>query len=351
MSYVEIKNLSKKYDTAKDFTIKNLNLTIEKGELITILGKSGCGKTTLLRLLSGFEIPNEGEIVLNGKVISSKNIWVAPEKRNIGMIFQDYALFPNMTAFRNIAFAINKDTNYQNKTDAMLNLIGLYDCKHKYPHELSGGQQQRVAIGRALIRQPDILLLDEPFSNLDLELREVMQSEVLKLFKKTKTTAIFVTHDQIEALSISTRIAILNEGKIQQIATPYDIYNKPSNSFVSEFIGKSNLFTGKVQSSNTILWEGIPISCKDNIPYKKGTKLRFMIREEDVLINENGALKGTIASFTYLGKNYSATLSIKTPNYKPFLIKTLLPGSTHLEIGTEVNLDLVIKSKYHIFLQ
>ncbi|WP_461206010.1 ABC transporter ATP-binding protein [Clostridium sp. DL1XJH146] len=351
MAYVEIKNLSKKYNTAKDFTIKNLSLTIEKGELITILGKSGCGKTTLLRLLSGFEVPNEGEIILNGKMISSNNVWVPPEKRNIGMIFQDYALFPNMTAFQNIAFAINKDPNYKNKTKNMLKLIGLYDSKHKYPHELSGGQQQRVAIGRALIRQPAILLLDEPFSNLDLELREAMQWEVLKLFKKTETTAIFVTHDQIEALSISKRIAILNEGKIQQIATPYDIYNKPRNSFVSEFIGRANLFTGKIQSSNSILWENIIISCKDNIPYEKGTKLKFMIREEDVFINKNGPLKGTIVSFTYMGMNYSATLSIKTPNNKILMLKILLPGSSNVEIGAEVKLDLFIKSKHHIFLE
>lgn len=350
MAYVEIKNLSKKYDNASDFTIKNLNLTVEKGELITVLGKSGCGKTTLLRLLSGFEVPNEGEIILNGNVISSKNVWVPPEKRNIGMVFQDYALFPNMTSWENIAFAINKDTDYKNKTDDMLKLIGLYDSKNKYPHELSGGQQQRVAIGRALIRQPNILLLDEPFSNLDLELREIMRAEVLKLFKKTATTAIFVTHDQIEALSISQRIAILNEGKIQQIATPYDIYNKPANVFVSEFIGKANLFTGKVQSSNSILWEDILISCQDNIPYEKGTISKFMIREEDVRINKDGALKGTIVNFTYMGMNYSATLSIKTPNNKTFMLKVLLPGSEDVELGKEVNLDLFIKSKYHVFL-
>lgn len=351
MAYLEIKNLSKKYDNASVYTIENLNLTVEKGELITVLGKSGCGKTTLLRLISGFEVPNKGEIILNRNVISSKDVWVPPEKRNIGMVFQDYALFPNMTAWQNIAFAINKDDDYKNKTDEMLKLIGLYHSKDKYPHELSGGQQQRVAIGRALMRQPAILLLDEPFSNLDLELREVMRAEVLKLFKETETTAIFVTHDQIEALSISQRIAILNEGKIQQIATPYDIYNKPINVFVSEFIGKANLFTGKVQDSNSILWEEILIQCKDTIPYEKGTIAKFMIREEDVLINKDGHLKGTILNFTYMGMNYSATLSIKTPNKKTFMLKVLLPGSTDVELGKEVNLDLFIKSKYHVFLQ
>jgi iron(III) transport system ATP-binding protein len=350
MAYVEIKNLSKKYNNAPDFTIKNLNLTVEKGELITILGKSGCGKTTLLRLLSGFEVPNEGQVILNGNVISSKNLWMPPEKRNIGMVFQDYALFPNMTAWQNIAFAINKDADYKKKTNDMLKLVGLYESKDKYPHQLSGGQQQRVAIGRALIRQPDILLLDEPFSNLDMELREVTRSEVLKLLKKTGTTAIFVTHDQIEALSISQRIAILNEGKIQQIATPHDIYNKPANVFVSEFIGKSNLFTGKVQDSNSILWEDILISCKDDIPYKKGTIAKFMIREEDVLINKDGALKGTIVNFTYMGMHYSATLKIKTPNNKTFMLKALLPGSSDATLGQKINLDLFIKSKYHIFL-
>lgn len=350
MAYVEIKNLSKKYDNASDFTIKNLNLTVEKGELITVLGKSGCGKTTLLRLISGFEVPSDGEIILNDNVISSKNIWLAPEKRNIGMVFQDYALFPNMTTWQNIAFGITKDADYKNKTNDMLKLIDLYESKDKYPHELSGGQQQRVAMGRALIRQPNILLLDEPFSNLDLELREVMRSEVLKLLKKTGTTAIFVTHDQVEALSISQRIAILNEGDIQQIAPPYDIYNKPANVFVSEFIGNSNLFTGKVQDLNSILWEDILISCKDVIPYKKGSKTKFIIREEDVRISKDGSLKGTIVSFSYMGMKYSAILSIKTPNNKTILLKVLLPGSINAELGKEIHLDLFIKSQYYIFL-
>lgn len=351
MSYLEIVDLSKKYEGAPNYTIKDLNLTVEQGEFVTLLGKSGCGKTTLLRLLCGFEVPDQGQIILNGKIISSKKVWIPPEKRNIGMVFQDYALFPNMTAWGNIAFPISKDKECSNKTNEMLKLIELYDFKDHYPHQLSGGQQQRVAIGRALIRQPNILLLDEPFSNLDVELKEVMYEEVLKVLRKTDTTAVFVTHDQMEALSISTRIAILHEGQIQQINTPYEVYNKPSNSFVAEFLGKVNMFHGVLENSNTISCEIGSIVSQDTIPYEKDTLVKFIIRPEDISISSSGTMKGTIASLTYLGMYYSATVLIHTRNHSKWPLLMVLPGIQDIKIDQEISFDLLIASKHHIFIE
>jgi iron(III) transport system ATP-binding protein len=253
MAKLEIRNLSKKYNNASDYIIKNLDLNVEKGEFLTLLGKSGCGKTTLLRLLCGFESHSEGEIILNEKVISNNSIWIPPEKRNIGMVFQDYALFPNMTAWGNVAFAVKKKKKCISKTNKMLKLMEIYDVKDKYPHQLSGGQQQRVAIARALIRKPDILLLDEPFSNLDLDIRETVREEIQRILRKINSTVILVTHDQKEALSISQRIAVLHDGKIQQIAAPYEIYNNPANIFVAEFVGKANIYNGIVEDTLSLI--------------------------------------------------------------------------------------------------
>lgn len=349
MASLEIRNLSKKYNNASEYIVKNLDLSVEKGEFLTLLGKSGCGKTTLLRLICGFESLSEGEIMLNGKVISNNRIWIPPEERNIGMVFQDYALFPNMTAWENVAFAVRKKKKSVSKTDKMLKLMEIYDVRDKYPHQLSGGQQQRVAIARAIIRKPDILLLDEPFSNLDLDIRETVRGEIQRILRKINSTVILVTHDQIEALSISQRIAILHEGKIQQIAAPYEIYNRPANIFVAEFVGKANIFEGIVSDANTILYKLGTVASRDNIPYRKGTHVKFMIRPENVVISGEGRSKGVIVHYNYSGTHYDVVISTKSMDNAELLLSAILPGDGEIRLNEEISFDLNIKSSHHIF--
>ncbi|MCX7695972.1 MAG: ABC transporter ATP-binding protein [Caloramator sp.] len=206
--YVIIKNLSFKYKNAKDYQIKNLNLEIEKGEIVALLGPSGSGKSTILRLISGLEIPNEGEIIVNNRVLYNKNIFIEPEKRGIGMVFQDYALFPHMTVEKNILFGIEKINKEEKQRilDEVLELVDMKEYKKRYPHELSGGQQQRVAIARALAPKPSLLLLDEPFSNLDADLKKRIRTEIKDILKKSNTTSIFVTHDIEDAKDVADRI-------------------------------------------------------------------------------------------------------------------------------------------------
>lgn len=349
MAYLEVKNLSKKYNTSSDYVLKRLNLSIEKGELVTLLGKSGCGKTTLLRILCGFENHSKGDILLKGKIISNKNIWVPPEKRNIGIVFQDYALFPNMTAWGNVAFALGKNKDKTAQTDEMLKIMGLYDIRNNYPHQLSGGQQQRVALARALIRRPDVLLMDEPFSNLDLEIREMVKDETLKILREIEATVIFVTHDQMEALSISEKIAILEGGKIQQYDTPYEIYNRPANMFVAEFIGRVNILEGIVQDPNTFSTSLGNINSKEAIPHQKGTRARFIVRPEDVVLGDAGALKGTIIKSNYQGSLYDALIAADVAYHDPLYLRILVPGSMNIKAGDRLTFDISIKSKHHVF--
>lgn len=209
--YVVIKNLSFKYKNAKDYQIKNFNLEIEKGEIVALLGPSGSGKSTILRLISGLEIPNGGEIIVNNNTLYNKDIFVEPEKRGIGMVFQDYALFPHMTAEKNVLFGVgNVNKNERQRIlDEVLELVDMKEYKKRYPHELSGGQQQRIAIARALAPKPSLLLLDEPFSNLDADLRKRIRNEIKEILKKSNTTSIFVTHDIEDAKDVADRIISL----------------------------------------------------------------------------------------------------------------------------------------------
>jgi len=349
MVSLEIRKLSKKYPNASDYTIKGLDLSVEKGEFLTLLGKSGCGKTTLLRIISGFEAHDEGEILLNGNVISSGSIWVPPERRNISIVFQDYVLFPNMTAWANIAFAIKNEEEYVKRINEMLKLMEIYDIKDKYPHQLSGGQQQRVAIARALIRQPDILLLDEPFSNLDTEIRETVRQEIQQILRKIGTTVVLVTHDKVEALSISQRVAILQEGRIEQVATPYEIYNKPTNMFVAEFIGKTNFLDGIVESGSLIRCEFGVIQPKHQIPYAKGTPVKILVRPENIIINEEGKITGTIQDFNYVGTHYNVMISVDCSINKKLMLHGILPGRVKVRLNKEIRFDIYIQGKYHVF--
>lgn len=241
MSYIEFNNIYKNFDDVE--VLKGINLKIEEGEFISLLGPSGCGKSTLLRCFAGLEQVTQGKFILDGVDIT----YISPQKRNIGMVFQQYSLFPNMTVMQNLSFGLEikkiEKSEREEKIDKVLKLVGLEDKRNAYPATLSGGQQQRVALARALVTEPKVLLLDEPFSAIDAKLRKNLQIEIRKIQKQLNITTIFVTHDQDEAMLMSDRICLVNEGTINQVGTPIEIYTKPSSKFAAGFIGHYNLLS------------------------------------------------------------------------------------------------------------
>lgn len=243
---INIKNINVSY--GKNHVLKDVNIDIQEKDFFTFLGPSGCGKTTLLRLIAGFEQSQSGELIIAGKEVSKLNPW----ERDVGLVFQNYALWPHMTVFKNISFGLEEKKVPKNeindRVDEVLELVGMQELKQRYPYQLSGGQQQRVALARTIVVRPKVLLLDEPLSNLDAKLRNQMRVELLELHNKLQITTIFVTHDQEEANSISDNIAIFNEGIIQQVGAPIDLYNHPENLFVANFLGTINVLNGEIQN-------------------------------------------------------------------------------------------------------
>ena len=286
MAILELKNIVKTFDDA--VVVDNINLRIEQGEFFTLLGPSGCGKTTILRMIAGFDTPDSGQILLDGQNINN----LPPEKRSLHTVFQSYALFPHMTVRSNIEFPLKMAKWEKSKIDAQVNEL-IEDVKldkfaGRYPHELSGGQRQRVAIARALVDRPKLLLLDEPLSALDASLREHMHVELVKLQEETGVTFIYVTHDQREALALSSRIAVMNQGNVEQLGTPSEIYLHPKTFFVSDFIGKCNLLVSKVisvtESDFTIsVVDSFELTLdKNELDVKVGDSGWFAIRPEQV---------------------------------------------------------------------
>ncbi len=247
MAFIEIKNLLKRYK--KVVAVNNIDLEVTEGEMLTLLGPSGCGKTTTLRCIAGLETPEEGDIVIDGKAMFSEG-YIHPSKRGIGMVFQNYAVWPHMKVINNVAYGLKIQkiprNIVQERALEVLELVGLKGKGDRYPSQLSGGEQQRVALARALVRNPKVLLLDEPLSNLDAKLREKMRFEIKSLVKRMGLTSVYVTHDQAEAMIISDRIAVMESGNIVQIGTAQEIYSKPANKFVADFIGTMNFIPGEI---------------------------------------------------------------------------------------------------------
>jgi putative spermidine/putrescine transport system ATP-binding protein len=307
MAYLEINNVTKAF--AKDsYAVKDFNLQVEPGELVSFLGPSGCGKTTTLRMVAGFERPTSGRIVIDGKDVTD----VPPNQRNVGMVFQAYALFPNMTVGGNIGFGmkIAKKPVDQIKTrvDEMLKLIHMESYGDRYPYQLSGGQQQRVALTRALALSPTILLLDEPLSALDAKIRVSLRAEIRAIQRKLGITTIYVTHDQEEALSISDRIVVMYEGKIEQVGTPFEIYNFPTCAFVADFVGTLNTTKAEVvDPENQLLQvEGVQLQTAEGLEnQKKGDIVTIAIRPERLnfvsVEKKANVLDCTIENITFLG--------------------------------------------------
>lgn len=298
MSALKIKNLYKKFSgkpIIEDVTIETCD-----GELLVILGPSGCGKSTILRLISGLETPDSGEIYIGDRRVDS----LPPQRRNVALVFQNYALYPHMTVEKNLAFPLKiagtpKD-EIKKRVKETADLLGLGDRLHARPAELSGGQRQRVALGRAIIRKPDIYLLDEPLSNLDADLRSRMRRELVELQKNLGTTTVYVTHDQTEALTMADRLAVIFSGKIRQVGAPEDIYRRPVDTEVASFLGspKINLITGAIDNG-VIKPFGFPVSLIGN-DYKESA-VSIGLRPEDILFSENAPFEAVVRSTEYLG--------------------------------------------------
>jgi iron(III) transport system ATP-binding protein len=246
MSVLEVRAVSKRYDGATSFAVRDVSLTVQRGEVLAVVGESGCGKTTLLRLIAGLEVPTEGQVLLNGHVASTPRGVVPPERRGVGIVFQDYALFPHLNVLANVEFGLQSLTRPLRRNRALdaLALVGLADYAQRFAHELSGGQQQRVALARALAPRPTLLLLDEPFSNLDIVLKAQVRAEIGSILQAAGTTALFVVHDLEDVLSVADRIAILKDGALQQIDTPQAVYERPVDEYVARLFGVTNLLPG-----------------------------------------------------------------------------------------------------------
>ena len=300
---IELKHISRTFDDGVR-VVDDFNLTIQRGEFVTFLGPSGCGKTTTLRMIAGFDKPTEGELLLNGEDIRD----LPPNKRPINTVFQRYALFPHLNVFENVAFGLKlkklPKSDIIKKVKKALEMVDLEDFENRGIQTLSGGQQQRIAIARAIVNEPEILLLDEPLGALDLKMRKEMQLELKGMHEKLGITFIYVTHDQEEALTMSDKIVVMSEGKIQQIGTPEDIYNEPTNAFVADFIGDSNIFSGIMTGKCRVRFCGAEFECVDDVEH--GTMIDAVVRPEDVTITapERGIIRGIVTSVIFKGVHY-----------------------------------------------
>ena len=351
MAFIEIKNLFKRFK--KVVAVNHIELEVNEGEMLTLLGPSGCGKTTTLRCIAGLERPEEGDIIIDGKPMLSQG-FVEPSKRGIGMVFQNYAVWPHMKVYKNIVYGLKLQKipkrSIQERAQQVLELVGLDGLEERYPGQLSGGQQQRVALARALVGNPKVLLLDEPLSNLDAKLREELRFEIKDLAKRMGITSVYVTHDQAEAMVISDRIAVMDSGNVVQIGTPEEIYEKPANRFVADFIGTMNFMSGEVvkvfQETDSVyvrteFSEKMLCTSPSMAATTLGKKIYASIRPEDVEVFteppeiRQNLFKGTIVHKAYLGNFLYFFVSVNGN-----MVRVQAPHNVPREEGEEIYLFL-----------
>ena len=336
IALLQLNNVRQAY--GEQVVIHDLSLALQKGNIGCLLGPSGCGKTTALRCIAGFELVSAGEILLNGVCVSSADIFVPPEQRRIGMVFQDYALFPHLDVAANIGFGLHRLTRAERerRVDELLQVVQLVSVSGKYPHELSGGQQQRVALARALAPKPELLLLDEPFSNLDVSLRERLSMEVREILKDQGITAILVTHDQAEAFAIADVIGVMQQGEIQQWDTAFNLYHRPVNRFVANFVGQGVFLPGTVISAQQVAIElgilngEIPQHC-DN-----GCKVDVLVRPDDIVHDDNSPLQATVIHKAFRGAEILYTLRLSGGAK----VLALVPSHHNHVIGEKIGIKL-----------
>ena len=339
MKRLEVKQLDFSY--GRNQILFEFDFSLEESQIGCLLGPSGCGKTTVLRTIAGFENPTKGEVVLNGKKLNGPKIFVEPEKRQIGMVFQDIALFPHLSVESNIQFGIRTlpQAKRDKRSNELLDLVGMSQFKKTYPHELSGGQQQRIALARAMAPKPSLLLMDEPLSSLDEELREQLAREIRLILQQEKISAILVTHDQNEAFAVGDHICVMHQGRVQQNDSAYNLYHCPLNRFVAEFIGEGALLPGVIAYEDTIATDlgeikgNLPESCKhqDNVD--------VLIRPENVILADDKENKAVIKERYFRGSGY--LYSLKTSGGVELLC--LLPGSEALQVDQSISVRLQIE--------
>ena len=328
---IELTQVSKRFPGAAEPAVREVSVAIAPGEIVALLGPSGCGKTTTLRLIAGFERPDTGAIAIAGRCVADGNgTFVPPERRGVGMVFQDYALFPHLSVADNIAFGLGhlSSAERRSRVDDLLALTGLEGVAHRYPHQLSGGQQQRVAIARALAPRPHVLLLDEPFSNLDTELRTQMRAEVRSLLKATETTAILVTHDQQEAMTVADRVAVMLQGRVEQIDTPDVVYHFPATRAVARFVGQGTFVPARVAGDVAESDLG-----RFGLENPAGPQLvELLIRPRDVSLEEDSEGIAVITSRTFNGAEYTYLVQL------PCGVQLLSNQPSHVDLapGTRV---------------
>ncbi len=307
---LELKNIECRYGS--EVAVKNFSLRVREGSLVCLLGPSGCGKSTILRAIAGLEPIQNGNIIIDGNIVSCSTSMLPAEKRQLGMVFQDYALFPHMNVTDNICFGLRKESSTEKKqlSKEMIEIVGLQGLEQRYPHELSGGQQQRVALARALIVKPKLILMDEPFSNLDVELRERLSNDVRRILKEQGVTGILVTHDQAEAFAVADMIGVLYQHKLQQWDTAYNLYHDPSNRFVADFIGQGKFLRGVMQSHGKIETELGSFGGDRAYEWSAGTEVDVLVRPDDVLPDENSALRGIVTHKAFKGSEIVYTIAL-----------------------------------------
>lgn len=346
MSQEDYLNLKSLYKYFGDVTaVDDISIQIKKGELISFIGPSGCGKTTLLRTIGGFHEQDAGEIILDEKNIDR----LPPEKRSTGMVFQNYALFPHMSVYKNVEYGLKVEkyskAERKKRIEQALSQVRLEEYGNRKPSELSGGQQQRVAIARCLVLQPKVLLLDEPLSNLDANLRMIMREEIRRLKDELDLTVVFVTHDQEEALSISDRVIVLNGGVIQQLGAPDDIYNEPLNEFVANFVGHSNILEGTTQTEgSTTYFKNTFCQFKVNQEHTNEETSKIVIRPERIVINPDSPLKGTISRLLYNGNYIRYFVDLNGTEILVDQFNT--DHADHYQVGEQIGFEMPVEPHY-----
>ena len=337
---VRCEGLSKSYGRSQ--ALKDLDLTIAEGSTLALLGPSGSGKTTALRLVAGFEVPDAGIVEIAGHRVAGPGLYVPPEQRRIGMVFQDYALFPHLSVAGNVGFGIPDKSEREARVVEALDLVGLAGLGGRMPHELSGGQQQRVALARALAPRPAVLLMDEPFSNLDAGLRTQVRGEVREILQSTNTTALFVTHDQDEALYMGDQVAVLDWGVLQQVETPEGIYHTPSTRFVAEFLGLADFVPatfhdGKIETTlGSVAWEQEPPPAGADV----------LMRPDDMTLEPSESGQGTITSRAFQGPSYLYEVALDSGG----IVHVLQHHTKQYDVGTKVQVRVIAEHHLACFL-
>jgi iron(III) transport system ATP-binding protein len=331
---LEVKNISKSFGNQP--VVKNLSLSLDKGTIGCLLGPSGCGKTTILRVIAGFEGIDAGEIHINDLIVSGRHILVPPEQRRIGMVFQDYALFPHLSVKDNVAFGLRNinGKKKEKRINELLHLVKLEDAALKFPHEISGGQQQRVALARALAPEPELLLLDEPFSNLDVTLREQLSTEVREILKEQATTALMVTHNQHEAFAMGDEIGVIQDGNLVQWDTGHNLYHRPASNWVADFVGDGVLLPGMVLDDRRVETGLGILEGQFKYPCQNGCPADVLIRPEDIIHDDASSFKAKILKKHFRGANILYTLQLPSKD----VVLALVPSTCQHDVGHSIGI-------------